>query len=187
HDSEKACPGVDPRWLPVSNKIMLKAVLPRSSFDGSHVGIRQSEMMTDLVHQHMLDDRAERFVMLGPVIEDRAAIQPDHVGHLHRRAFDTERQTDALEQTEQIELALRVHFIEHLIAREIIDLNDEVGAQVAKFARQMAKHLAGEDFELRERGCFYFSPGEWIGHSIGHLRMLAQTGSFRPSLDGGAV
>jgi hypothetical protein len=46
----------------------------------------------------------------------------------------------------------------------------------------MAKHLAGEDFELRERGCFYFS--EWIGHSIGHLRMLAQTGPFRPSLDG---
>ena len=63
-------------------------------------------MVADLVHQHVGDDGAERLVVLGPVVEDRPAIEPDHVRHLHRRAFGAERQADALEQAEQVELGL---------------------------------------------------------------------------------
>ena len=37
-------------------------------------------MMADLVNQHMGDDRAERVLALAPEIEQRTAIEPDHVG-----------------------------------------------------------------------------------------------------------
>jgi hypothetical protein len=62
-----------------------------------------------IVNEHVLDDRPQRLVVLGPIIEDRPPVEPDHVRHLHRRAFRTERQADALGQAEQIEFALRVH------------------------------------------------------------------------------
>ena len=96
-------------------------------------------MMADLVHQHVLDDRAERFLVLGPVVENRPAVKPDHVRHLHRRALRAERQADALEQAEQVEFAFGAHLVEHLFAREIVDLDDDIGAQIAKSARQTAK------------------------------------------------
>ena len=62
-------------------------------------------MMPDLVHQHMRDDGAERLVVLGPIVEDRAAVEPDHVGHLGGRALGAKRQSDPLEQAENVELA----------------------------------------------------------------------------------
>ncbi len=37
-------------------------------------------MVADLVDQHMPHNDLKRFVVLGPVIEDRAAVKPDHVG-----------------------------------------------------------------------------------------------------------
>ena len=135
--------------------------------------------MADLVDEHVPDDGAERFVVLRPVIEDRPTIEPDHVGHLHRCAFGAERQADALEQAEQIEFALGAHLIEHLVAREVVDLDDEVGAQIAKSLRQMAKHLAGKAFELGERGRLHPLPGERIGCRIGHKIVLAQIAPVR--------
>ena len=39
-------------------------------------------MMTDLVDQHMRDDGAESFLVLGPVIEDGTAIEPNLIGQL---------------------------------------------------------------------------------------------------------
>src|SRR5688572_14969165 len=35
---------------------------PSLGFDLLHIGIREAEMMADLVHQHMSDDLAQRFV-----------------------------------------------------------------------------------------------------------------------------
>src|SRR5260370_30001054 len=62
--------------------------------DGVHVVVRQAEMVADLVHQHMGDDRPQRLLVLAPIIEDRPAVEPDHVRHLHRRAVLAERQAD---------------------------------------------------------------------------------------------
>ena len=120
-------------------------------------------MMTDLVHQDVPDDRAQRFVVVGPVIEDRPAIEPDHIRHLHRRAFAAERQADALEQAEQIELALGVHLLEHFVGRKIIDLNNQIDAQIAKPARQMPKDFTGENFDLGERRRLQLPTGQRIG------------------------
>src|SRR5271163_1867632 len=53
----------------------------RRRFDRLHVGVGEAEMMADLMHQHVLDDGAERFIVLGPIIQDRATIKPNHVRH----------------------------------------------------------------------------------------------------------
>src|SRR5205823_526697 len=58
--------------------------------DPGHVGIRQAEMVADLVHQHMLHDCAQGLLVLGPIVEDRPAVEPDHIRHLHRIALGTE-------------------------------------------------------------------------------------------------
>src|SRR5262245_5709930 len=50
--------------------------------DCSHVVVGEAEMVTDFVHEDVGDDRAQRLVVLGPVIEDRPAVEPHHVGHL---------------------------------------------------------------------------------------------------------
>src|SRR5438552_2389260 len=82
-------------------------------FDRFHVGVGEAEMVADLVHEHMGHDRAERLVVLRPVEQDWHAIEPHHVGHLHRRAFRLEWQAHALEQAEQVVLRLRLELVEH--------------------------------------------------------------------------
>src|SRR5262245_37383520 len=68
---------------PVSACIaVIAAELIRRGLDRLHVGIRQAEMVADLMDQHMGDDGPERLLVLGPIIEDRSTIEPDHVGHL---------------------------------------------------------------------------------------------------------
>jgi hypothetical protein len=59
--------------------------------DRLHVVVRQAEMMSDFMDQHMGNDGAQRLVMLTPVVEDRPAVQPDYVWHVQRRAFGAER------------------------------------------------------------------------------------------------
>src|ERR1700733_3623067 len=96
-------------------------------FEAFHVGIRQAEMMADLVHQHVLYDGAQGLVVLGPVIEDRPPVQPDHIRHLHGGAFAAERKAHSLAQAEQVELGLGLHPAEDFLAREVVDLNDQTG------------------------------------------------------------
>src|ERR1700730_10254270 len=123
---------------------------PLASLDVPHVMVRQAEMMADLMHQHMCDDGAQGLIMLGPIVENWPAVEPDHVRHLRRRAFGAKRQADPLEEAEQVELGLRAQFIQHVVLGEILDPNDETIAQRAKFLRQPAKCRLGEDLELLE-------------------------------------
>src|SRR5215468_1034581 len=45
-----------------------------------HIAVRQAKMMADLVHQDVGDDLAQRLVVLGPIVQDGSAVEPDHVG-----------------------------------------------------------------------------------------------------------
>ena len=58
----------------------------------------------------MADDMAQRLLMLGPVVEDRPAVEPDHVGQPGDVVVAAERQSDALKQAEQVEFALAPSF-----------------------------------------------------------------------------
>ncbi len=62
----------------------------------------------------------------------------------------TERQADALEQAEQVEFALRVHLVENLIGRKLVDADDYVLAQPAKGLRQALENLVRHGFHFGE-------------------------------------
>ena len=71
------------------------------------------------------------------------------------------RQADALEQAEQVEFALRLHLVEHLVGRKIVDADDHALAQRSKpFGRRsktscaMASISASEGLLLR----FHIAP-----------------------------
>src|ERR1700736_6119030 len=106
------------------------------SLDRLHVVVGEAEMMADLVNQHMADDMAQRLVMFGPIIQDGATIQPDHVGQACDVVIAAKRQAYADKQAEQVEFACRVHLVEDLIGGKIVDADDHALAQVAKALRQ---------------------------------------------------
>src|SRR6185436_14304272 len=94
-------------------------------------------MMPDLVHQHVRHERAQRLLMLGPIVEDRPAIEPDHVrelpGHERRPAL---REAYAAEQPEEIERAVEAHLAQRLVVGELLDPDDDAFAQTAEARRQ---------------------------------------------------
>ena len=53
--------------------------------DRPHVLVGETEMMADLVNQHVADHMDEILAGFAPVIEYRAAIEEDHVGLNRRR------------------------------------------------------------------------------------------------------
>src|SRR5579871_4706026 len=79
-------------------------LLVHARLDPLHVGIGEAEMVANLVHQHMAHDRTQRLIVLGPVVQDRPAVEPDHVRHRIWVADAEKRQTDPAEQAKQIEL-----------------------------------------------------------------------------------
>src|SRR5438046_1237882 len=98
-------------------------------------------MMADLVYQHVAHDMAQRLLMFGPVIQDRPAVQPDHVGQPRDVVIAAEWQADALKQAEQVEFALSLHLVENLIGWKIVDTDDHALAQTAKALGQTLENF----------------------------------------------
>ena len=67
-------------------------------------------MMADLMDQHMPDQIAERFVALGPDIEDWAAIKMNHVRKRTGLAAFPLREAVSAKQAEQFEFRFGVEF-----------------------------------------------------------------------------
>src|SRR6266513_6109376 len=59
-----------------SKERLICAMLSRGRLNRLHIGVGEAEMVADFVDKHMADDMAERLVMLGPVIQDRPAVEP---------------------------------------------------------------------------------------------------------------
>ena len=74
-----------------------------------HVGVGQAEMMADLMHQDMGDDLPKRVLVLGPIVEDRAAVEEHHLWERGRVHDALPGEIDAVIKTEQIEGRLDVH------------------------------------------------------------------------------
>src|SRR5271166_200548 len=108
--------------------------------------------MADLMHQHMRDDRRERVLALAPEIEQRSAVEPDHVGHFARVANRAAlREAAPAKKTEEVELALGAHLVERLVVREVVDANDQPFAPVAKRLRELCEGRVGQSLDIRER------------------------------------
>src|ERR1044071_2929165 len=105
-------------------------------------------MVTDLVYQDMGHDLSQRVLVLGPIIEDRPAIKPDHVGHNLGGCIRLKRQSDTLEQAEQVELALGSHTLEDLFSREILNADDEVLTEIAEVPRETGVSLGSQALNI---------------------------------------
>ena len=110
---------------------------------------RKTEMMADLVDQHVGDDGAQRLLFFAPEVEQRTPIEPDHVGH--RAGFldrGPMRQAAAAKQPEQVEFALRAHFIERLVVGEIDHLDHQPLAEPAKRGGQLRESRMREGVDV---------------------------------------
>jgi hypothetical protein len=111
-------------------------------------------MMADLVNEHMGDDGAQGLLMLGPVVENRAAVEEDHVGQRARMGqLLAMGEADTLEQAEQVEVA-GLHVGEDIVIREILDPYDDIAGKLVKSPGQARISLACERVQFLERWRF---------------------------------
>ena len=113
-----------------------------------------SPKLADFVNQHMGDDIVERFIVLGPVVDDRTAVEPNQIGQPGNVILALERQARALEQSQQIIFTVGFHLVQHLVGREILDADDEAFAQAPETPGQARKHLVRPSFHVSQRGGF---------------------------------
>jgi hypothetical protein len=112
-------------------------------------------MMADLMDEDMADDGAQRLFMLGPVIENGTPVEEDHIGErAGMRELLRLSKTHALEQPEQVELALGLHVGEHFVLREILNPDDDIAGKVVKGLRQARIGLFGQRVKFLERWRF---------------------------------
>src|SRR3954447_12917207 len=106
-------------------------------------------MMADLVHEDMSDESAERLLVLGPVVEDGATVEPDHVRELARHGGGAAlRKPDAAKQPEEIERALKTHRVERFVVRKILDPDDDALAEPPEGFGQAPERRLGQPLEL---------------------------------------
>ena len=112
-------------------------------------------MMADLMDEDMADDGAQRLFMLGPVIENRTPIEEDHIGErAGMRELLRLGNTHALEQPEQVELALGLHVGKHIVFREILHPDDDIAGKIVKGLGQARIGLCSQRVKFLERWCF---------------------------------
>ncbi len=98
--------------------------------------------MADLMDQHVANDVAQVLVRLAPIVEDRPAVEIDHVtfrGHVHDALA---RQVDAPVEAQQIEGRLAIQVLHGLVVGEIDDLDDHLAQRLAQLARDRRESLA---------------------------------------------
>ena len=112
-------------------------------------------MMPDLMYEDMADNGAQRLSMLGPVIENGTPVEEDHIGQRPGMSkLLAMGETHALEQPEQVEFALSLHVIEHIVFREILHPDDDIAGKIAKGLGQARIGLCGQRIKFLERWRF---------------------------------
>src|ERR1700722_8894126 len=102
-------PGSRPSWCPRSAGACTRCCSSAVALQAVHVVVRQAEMVADLVDQHVTHHRGEVLAGLAPIIEQRPAIEKDHVDMGPRIADRFVQQIDAAIEAEQVERALELH------------------------------------------------------------------------------
>ena len=112
-------------------------------------------MMPDLMYEDMADNGAQRLSMLDPVIENGSPVEEDHIGQRPSMGkFLGLGKTHALKQTEQVEFALSLHVIEHIVFREILHPDDDIAGKIVKSLGQARIGLCGQRIKFLERWRF---------------------------------
>ena len=109
-------------------------------------------MVGDLVDEDVADERVEADVAaLAPLVEDRAAVEPDHVGCrrlVHDRALG---EGDPLVEAGEFEGVVDVEVVEHVVGGEVGHGEAEVAAGPAHLGRQVVEGGRGQRLDVLER------------------------------------
>src|SRR5680860_1719217 len=91
--------------------------------DARHVVVRQTEMVADLMHQHMGNNVPQGLVVLCPIVEDGAAIEKDHLGHRRWVEHALPGEIDAVIEAEPVSYThLRAHETDsYLVCRLLLE------------------------------------------------------------------
>lgn len=139
-------------------------------------------MMADFMHENMGDDGAKRLVVFRPKIEDRAAVEPHHIGELpgHESCAGL-RTATAAKQAQKIEFALAVHRIERFIVSKILDADHDAIAKLAKTHGKGGESRLRHQLKIGERRRRYvmklrFASFQEVDFSVaGRQRRLSRT------------
>src|SRR5262249_21032608 len=129
-------------------------VLPRCSarrFDPFHVRVAEAEMVADLVDQHMAHQPGEILAALAPIIEDRPAVEKDHVEIGTGIADALVRQRDTPVEAEDIEGAVEPHRLFGLLVGELVDADDDLPERLLQPVRDCAEGTLRQLLDLGER------------------------------------
>ena len=113
--------------------------------------ITQPEMMPDLVHQHMGDDRFERIIGLAPFIEDRPTVEKDHVRQCAARFIALQPDMPALVKAQNLPFALQLHLRHHLGIGKILDAQQHCREMIAEQFGEPFDCRLGERFDIGQR------------------------------------
>src|SRR5258708_37075844 len=134
-------------------------------FDVLHVVVAEAEMMADLVDEDMAHDVGEILAGLAPVIEDRPAIEKDHVDIRRDRRDALMRQGDAAIEAEYVERALQPHLVLGLLVGGTVDADDD--------RAEMALQLVGNRRQRALRHCLEIGKTRWGHRGWGHSELAS--------------
>ena len=70
------------------------------------------------------------------------------------------REANALEETEQVEFALRLHLVQYFVFRKVLDPDDEIAGEIMKRLRQARIRIGRQCVEVLER--WRFEAGQFM-------------------------
>src|SRR5438105_5257553 len=144
------------------------------SLDPLHILVAEPEMMADFVDQHVTHQMAQIFAAFTPVIEDRPAIEKDHIEVRPRIADALVRQRDAAIEAENIERAVETHRRPGLLVGELLDPDHDAPEVAFQLLRDSAERRFRQRLDVGERwrqtirhGITPAGDGGWNGRKTG--------------------
>src|SRR6266404_3733493 len=109
-------------------------------------------MVADLVDENVAHDMGEILAGLAPIIEDRPAVEEDHVDGGARRRDALMRQRDAAIEAEQVERAVEPHLLLGLLIGEILEADDDRAEMPLELAADRCQRALRQRLELGKAG-----------------------------------
>ena len=114
--------------------------------------------MSDLMNENMGHDCTQCFMMIGPIVENRPAVEIYHVGKLPRPAGDLMGESHALKKAEELKRILDAESVEDIVGSQVLDPDHHIRRERLEFIRQPVEGTAGERIDLFDRRRFELCP-----------------------------
>ena len=126
--------------------------------DRGHIVVGEPEMMADLVDQDVADDMAQRSPHARPNSPGSAGgrARPCWAGARRRHGSAAAGRCPGTGRAGRTRS--RLHLVQHLLGREVVDADDHALAELAKRRRQALEHVMRHGFHLGQRRGFQVCP-----------------------------